>query len=117
MRLSERRPICNNDPASAPVVNGKPFILCWRCCGAAVGLVLAAMILGTRIPEAVTWTDAGIIVLLALPAVIDHAMNRFGLKRKSNRLRFITGIMLGISGGMTELCAVCLIGSSIASLP
>lgn len=38
MRFFERRPLCNNNPSSAPHIKGRCFILCWRCSGGVIGV-------------------------------------------------------------------------------
>ena len=43
-----------------------------------------------------------VVLALTVPAILDHTLNRFNLKRENNKLRFITGILLGISIGFVE---------------
>lgn len=100
MSLLERRPLCNNNPLSAPSINGKTFIICWRCCGAVVG-IFAAMI--TRKLGVSLRFNLSIILLLVFPATLDYVMNRFRLKKQNNKMRFLTGILLGYAIGLIEI--------------
>ena len=99
MKLFNRRPICNNNSNSAPVLNGRPFFLCWRCCGAICGLFFSAIVsIFFRFP----FDNYVVLFLLIIPAVLDYSLNRLNLKKENNKLRFITGILLGISIGYVE---------------
>lgn len=99
MGIIDRRPICNNNPESAPVVNGKPFILCWRCCGTVVGLLL--LLSAYRIHR--FDVNAVLTAALIVPASVDWLLIRFHRKNGNNSVRFATGALLGISIGMLEI--------------
>lgn len=88
-------PICNHNPSSAPTINGKCFILCWRCTGAIVGALLLFV--------ALFYMNAGsnislelLLIPLAFPALVDYVLIRRGIIPPSNRRRFVTGALLGI---------------------
>lgn len=95
MKLTGARPICNKNPSSAPNINGKSFILCWRCIGGGVGGFI--MILTTFIFKIEHSTNNFYYFLLAAPAVVDYSLIRAELIRPSNVRRFITGVLLGMS--------------------
>ncbi|WP_075968009.1 DUF2085 domain-containing protein [Murdochiella massiliensis] len=93
MKILCCRPLCNNNPSSAPHINGKCFFLCWRCTGAVVRAFGTIVI--TFITDCVLAKDF-VIYLFALPAGIDYFLTRSKLIRASNVRRFITGARLGI---------------------
>jgi len=99
MELFKRRPLCNNNPDSAPQINGKPFLLCWRCVGAIIG-ILISLIVFNHLKVSAKMT---VVALLSIPAILDYALNRLKFKRESNKLRFITGVLLGIAVGYVEI--------------
>lgn len=106
MSLFERRPLCNNNPSSAPIIYGKTFFLCWRCCGAAVG-ILIVMITYTFVP--IFKCNRTLMIILIFPAMLDYVMNRINVKKPSNKIRFLTGILLGNAVGMMEILLMNLI--------
>lgn len=87
--------ICNHTPSSAPKINRKCFILCWRCTGVIVGALLLFV--------ALFYMNAGsnislelLLIPLAFPAPVDYVLIRSGIIPPSNRRRFVTGVLLGI---------------------
>ena len=88
-----KRPICNNNPESAPNINGKPFIICWRCIGSIIGA--GCMILIRKYAEINIWYMG----FFAIPAVVDWTLKKQRKKKPSNTLRFVTGVMLGLAIG------------------
>ncbi len=77
-------------------IGNKPVWLCSRCLGVypMLALVLAAL-LYVRVPVG-CW-DAGWMFLLPLPAMLDWARSRIAGKPGTNRIRTLTGALLGIS--------------------
>ena len=106
MEIFNRRPICNNNPDSAPLVNGAPFFFFLICTGAVLGIA-AGLIIQKTIPSVFAeLSSMELIVILSLPAVIDFSLNRFRLKKESNTMRFITGISLGLAIAQMEMIAL-----------
>ncbi len=93
-----RRPICNGKPATAPRIYGHTFFLCWRCTGGVVGLAMFLII------EKMLFNNnmKTVMILLSIPAIIDYYLNKYKMKEPSNKWRFFTGILLGISVGCFE---------------
>ena len=91
--------MCNNNPKSAPLINGRPFVLCWRCCGAVCGL-LFILILNRFYKFTI---NPLIFLILIMPASVDWFFTRIEFKKGNNRTRFITGSLIGISIGLLEL--------------
>lgn len=94
--IFSRRPICNNNPESAPHYNNHCFILCWRCCGSVLGIFH-----GGFFDRLFGWSESNVriesMLLLILPAVIDYYLIKFNRIKPSNKRRCITGILLGFS--------------------
>lgn len=104
MNIRNRRPLCNNNPASAPRFNGKCFLLCWRCTGALVGgFIVTAISFAMDCICSVT----PLVFLLILPACIDYFCIRRKIIPPSNTRRFVTGVMLGIPISMAMLTILC----------
>ena len=100
MKIVNRRPICNNNPSSAPHINGKYFWLCWRCTGVVIGAFIITVF--TFIIDC-SWHITPILFLLALPACVDYFITRKKIIRESNFRRCASGILLGIPLGITLL--------------
>ena len=106
MKLFNRRPICNNNPNSAPMIDGVPFLLCWRCTGAVLGIA-TGLILQKIIPSAYDdLSSLKLVVIFSLPALIDFSLNRLRLKKESNIMRFITGVSLGLAIAQMEIIVI-----------
>lgn len=97
MKIVIRRPICNNNPSSAPHINGRCFWLCWRCTGVVAGAFITTIF--TFITDC-SWKIIPIVFLLSLPACADYCCIRKKVILPSNRRRFITGVLLGIPVSM-----------------
>lgn len=97
MDILKRRPLCNNNPNSAPQLNGRTFYLCWRCFGSFIGIIIIFLI---NELFSIHFTIS-LFLFFSIPAIIDYFANRFEIKEPRNSLRFLTGLMLGVSiGGM-----------------
>lgn len=100
MNIRNRRPLCNNNPASAPCFNGKCFLLCWRCTGALVASLIITIISFTM---NYSWSLRPVLFLLVIPASIDYILTRKHIISPSNFRRFTTGLMLGLPSTMIIL--------------
>ena len=94
MSFFKRRPLCNNNPSSAPHINGHCFILCWRCTGGIIGVFIWHLI------NKIVYLDFKIeevfyLCLLILPACIDYILINSNIIKPSNIRRFLTGCLLG----------------------
>lgn len=107
MKIKHRKPICNNNPSSAPCINGKVFFLCWRCSGVLIGVVIITLLFFSgRIDVSIKMVLQSSI--LGLPALADYIGIRVNMFRPNNMRRAITGILLGvpISGAILFLLSV-----------
>lgn len=95
-----RRPICNGKSETAPHIYGHTFVLCWRCTGGVLGLALYLLF------EKIFVDLMGIIHFFFVPAVIDFYLNKYKMKKPNNKLRFVTGVMLGMSLGSIEMLLI-----------
>lgn len=93
MKILSRKPLCNNNPSSAPHINGNCFFLCWRCTGAVAGAFAATVF--SFIVDCIL-AKHFVVYLLALPAVIDYILTRTKIVQPSNVRRFISGVLFGI---------------------
>ncbi len=100
MKWYEQRPICNKNPSSAPTINGKKFIFCWRCTGAIVGAAVCSGIMLFAVPRA-RFSALLLCCLFAVPAVVDFYLPKFTCIKPSNKRRAVTGVLLGFG-----VCAV-----------
>ena len=92
-----RFPVCNHEPETAPTFCGKVFFLCWRCSGAAAGVVagsVAHRFLGIEVTLVLVFVAAVITAL-------DYRYRNRGVL--PNTRRFATGFFLGF----------CLIGVAL----
>ena len=69
-------------------INGKYFILCSRCSGILVGMLVSVVL---------TYLNVHYLILLfmGLPLIIDGLIQKYSSYRSNNNLRFITGLMFG----------------------
>lgn len=94
MRFLERRPLCNNNPSSAPHIKGRCFFLCWRCSGGVVGVFFWYLI------NSIFYLDFSIerllyLCLITVPACVDYTLIKSNRTKPSNFRRFWTGCLLG----------------------
>ena len=91
----EKNPICNHREETAPKIFGKTFILCWRCTGVMMALIIMVIIRNfVNISFGVVQLVLG--SLMMLPIVIDGYLQYFLKHESTNRKRSITGIMFGV---------------------
>src|SRR5690606_36848410 len=95
------RPICNNNPSSAPLMNGRTFFVCWRCTGGVLGgfiSILFCFILDITLDFRYLLT-----IFLIVPGTIDYFLGRLYILKPNNWRRFATGILLGVPVGIISL--------------
>jgi len=92
MKNIKRMPLCNNNPSSAPHINGKCFFLCWRCTGAVLGIFL---LLCLSFICHYRYTLKLELFLLVLPAFFDYYLIKLKIMKANNFRRFVTGMPLG----------------------
>lgn len=95
MKIKHRKPICNNNPSSAPSINGKVFFLCWRCSGVLIGVAIITVLFFFGVID-VSKKMVLQSSILGLPALVDYIGIRVTIFRPSNLRRTITGILLGV---------------------
>lgn len=100
MNINKRRPLCNNNPESAPHINGRCFWLCWRCIGV-ISSTFVVTFLSFVFDYDLKMKMA--YFLLIIPACVDYFLIRAKITRASNLRRFIAGAMLGIPITVTLL--------------
>lgn len=84
--------ICHRIPERSFFFRGKQFPLCSRCTGIVIGYWLYPFLIFDII-------SIPLIILIAMhiPMVIDGMTQLFFNRESTNKLRFITGFMAGIS--------------------
>ena len=97
--IFERRPLCNNNPSSAPLIKGKVFILCWRCIGAILGIVVATVLWKMSVLT-ISLSKAAWFSMLFIPGTIDYFGIKLGVVTANNLRRMITGMMIGFPCAM-----------------
>ena len=102
MTIKNRMPICNNNPSSAPSINGKCFFLCWRCTGGILGAMLIISIIFLANINT-TIRSSLISIVLIIPATVDYVLIRIKAIKPCNIRRFVTGFLLGGAVGHITL--------------
>ena len=85
-------PLCHGLPDRTIYFRNKAFPLCARCTGTLIG-VFALPIFHMEI----LGPSMGLIVLFAAPAIVDAFTQLRGFRESNNKLRVITGFLLGVS--------------------
>lgn len=88
-------PLCHSRPDRSLCHQGRYFGLCARCTGmyASGGLAIIAMVLwGAPLDPKLTTLLGG---FLLLPGGIDGLTQLFGTRESTNKLRVLTGLLLG----------------------
>ena len=84
---------CHRLPERSFFVRGRQFHLCARCTGLLTGLIFSLPLIFIR-------AMLPIVFLAATTALIVDCVTQFGGWRKSNnRLRFVTGLAVGLTAG------------------
>lgn len=85
-------PLCHGLPDRTIYFRNKAFPLCARCTGTLIGVftlpIFHMEILGPSVE---------LIVLFATPAIVDAFTQFRGCRESNNKLRLITGFLLGVS--------------------
>lgn len=91
----DRYPICNHKENTAPHLFGKVFVLCWRCTGVMISLIIMSVVrLLTKVNFG--WVQAVLGLLFVFPMICDGILHYFCSRGTTNLKRFITGILFGI---------------------
>ncbi|MDP1551877.1 MAG: DUF2085 domain-containing protein [Methanobacteriaceae archaeon] len=85
-------PLCHGLPDRTIYFRNKAFPLCARCTGTLIG-VFTLPIYHMEIMS----PSIGLIVLFASPAIVDAFTQLIGFRESNNKLRLITGFLLGAS--------------------
>ena len=88
--LVEHHPPWLRDRCLCLNLNGGPVYLCARCTGTALGFVAGSLIGSAS-------ASPYIIILLALPALIDWGTQKLCLRESTNIMRVMTGFSLGLA--------------------
>lgn len=88
-------PICNHREGTAPKILGQPFVLCWRCTGVMLLLVLMVII---RCFVNISFGTFQVVLgsLMMLPIVVDGCTQYFCKYESTNIRRAMTGAMFGV---------------------
>lgn len=88
-------PICNHREETAPRIFGQTFVLCWRCTGVMLSLVLMVIV---RCFVNISFGASQVVLgsLMMLPIVVDGCTQYFFTYESTNIRRAMTGAMFGI---------------------
>lgn len=89
-------------------VMGADVYPCARCTGTVLGLASVMLTATTMDNLMIPW-------LLALPAFLDWGTQKLGLRESSNRLRLVTGYMLGAASALAQPMSAISKASSLTS--
>lgn len=94
MEMVGKAPLCNLKPDRAPHINGKAFILCWRCSMVIISFMFVHVLYFYRIVDfKLEWWQIG---LLLCPLVIDGLVQKYTAYESNNLKRIVTGGMFGV---------------------
>jgi uncharacterized membrane protein len=100
-------PLCHNLPDRTIYFKNKPLPLCARCTGTLVGVLTLPIFHWEIISPSLI-----VIFVLGLPALLDASTQFFGLRESNNKLRLITGFLLG----MSIACLIVIMGQLLVKL-
>ena len=94
--------VCHQRPERCFWIAGKPMVICSRCFGVYLGLLIG-FILPVAFRE-ILHLDIeitfGILIFSIIPMALDGFSQLIGLRTSNNKARFITGLLAGISLGI-----------------
>lgn len=85
-------PFCHSIPERCFVYHNRHLPICARCTGIVVGGMISLLIFNIFN----IYLDYRIIIILAIPMIIDGGLQYLNYIPSNNNRRFITGIMFGI---------------------
>lgn len=76
--------------------SGKSIRLCTRCTGIYFGILVTVILLlsGFHLPQT---AEVVVAAVFPLPAMSDWSLDRYGIWKGTNSIRFISGFMMGAS--------------------
>lgn len=82
---------CHRIPERSFRIKGKPMPLCARCFAMLLGYLFTpiALVLSMVVP---IW----IPIIMTIPLLVDGFTQKWGWRKSSNGVRFLTGILFGI---------------------
>lgn len=100
-------PVCHQLPGRSPHIEGTALAVCHRCFGAYAGLFMGSLVFlfssGRSMPSI---RPVLLLIVAALPGVIDWSGDVLGLWTNSPISRIITGGWFGVLAGMLLASAV-----------
>ncbi|WP_225741249.1 DUF2085 domain-containing protein [Halorussus halophilus] len=96
-QVFRKYPLCHSRPDRSYCHNGRYFGLCARCTPLYLSGFFALLILQLGIwwpPDQVIGILFGIVLII--PGALDGVTQMFGNRESNNRLRTITGILMGV---------------------
>lgn len=94
-------PVCHQLFDRSPHIDGTSFAVCHRCFGAYVGLAAGSLLFTVRRGRSLKgWSPFLILVMAALPGVIDWSGDVLGFWTNTPASRLVTGGWFGLWAGM-----------------
>lgn len=102
--------VCHQLPDRSPHIDGVSLAVCHRCFGAYVGLASGSIVFTiSRGKSLISWSPVLLLVMAALPGVVDWSGDVAGLWTNTPISRLITGGWFGLWAGM-------LLGSAVQGI-
>ncbi|MCI8992790.1 MAG: DUF2085 domain-containing protein [Eubacterium sp.] len=98
-------PLCNEKPERAPHIGKFCFPLCWRCTAFAVGVFVGAYI-KTKWQYSFDIKAVVLCLIGILPMAIDGILQEAHICGSTNKRRFFTGLLAGISSRLLVYCLI-----------
>ncbi|PKL66209.1 MAG: hypothetical protein CVV28_11940 [Methanobacteriales archaeon HGW-Methanobacteriales-1] len=100
-------PLCHGIPDRTIYFKNKPLPLCARCTGTLIGIFTLPIFHWVIISPSLV-----VILVLGLPALLDGITQFVGWRESNNKLRLITGFLLG----MSIACLIVIAGQFLVKL-